>query len=1227
MRDAREALGARRADLVQLWHRSQGVKDSLRLLDTIDHLKGVPDRLESLMAEKQFLEAVTLLTRALKVCAKPEVLEIGAAADLRGYLRGQEQAMFDILIEELHNHLYLKSFFCDARWKSYTPGQTTIPDVDFGQDYDELLSQQRQQQAQHDPENGSEKRAHGNSTGRDSMEGREGIEAEGTQRRRSSNDQAHKLSKYLKSLGARPVPDQSAENLLDLAPDAVRSHHGEPSGLPLSSSSDSIAGAAAAAAAAAGNRSQHPQHNPETDSFLYIEMLLESLARLGKLKVTQEVVLQRLPTELHQLVEATIDEVDTRSEMTRRGSTAFVRPESLLLSNSSALARSFAESAQAGFRNSLANDAGMRMSMGTSGSWAPSGLMRVSALETSQVERDAETMRDLFWTLFSKLDAVLQGHRVVFEVMTRISNRASSAAYKAVKVGKPASLTEIWRPIQAEVRALLHEHLVDESETSSTRRNAVISVNEVLRQGSFQRDRSKALFRLMTDLGTRSGANLSRRDFAPLRRHEEALTTALRASVPGLIGAASETASGGGSSVSVFHQHSQQPKSKASAPSGMLGGGSDGFADAGGHKLLVKPDAFNISVLFQPALAFIERVKMLLPPEAAGRVAEGDDVALNGSGGASTGFSRFLDEFVRDVFLSQLEDKVQTLFATAAGGPDAFQEDAMFKARSTDKPIVRSVANILVLIDSLYAMLRTTPFHRESYSLLIIQTIVQYYQRCHDRYRDLTTQEVAPVPPRATTRPSVDTGAAAPQPSAISSTVLSAMWAQRPEISACLSEVIRDDITPERLAELQDLENALELKLTSTLRTSTPSSVFPPPPSAARGRNASVLTESVGTIALPDLTTSRKRLLALGNLHNSLLWLHDHIIRLKATTGDVSIASRAVARLSVNQERLAASGQTLSGEDGDDNDMDEGVLRLPLSASMATRFQTLPGTYQHLANMVLFTLRLEVRARVIRHLDLAINEGNYLVEDAVIEPDPHIVDLNSELASLDDIFSDTLRPQYHAFIFRGLASLMDVQLCRAIRKIRFINRNGLTKMIRNILALQQNLRNIVVVHEAMQSVDAAGDGAASQGSAAGKKTAARNSGYAEAGGNFERCRRLWELVGKDPEHLLNTIRTSGAQHSFDDYQSALNLMMGIDNGAGPASAATGPGSNANTGAQSDQGPQLPGANLRPGTSDQPRERSRQNINEYREWRSRGHGERSVVGLPSKAGHSADNLLP
>ena len=45
-------------------------------------------------------------------------------SDLRIYLSNQEHSLTDILIEELHNHLYLKSPYCEDRWKPYAHNQS-----------------------------------------------------------------------------------------------------------------------------------------------------------------------------------------------------------------------------------------------------------------------------------------------------------------------------------------------------------------------------------------------------------------------------------------------------------------------------------------------------------------------------------------------------------------------------------------------------------------------------------------------------------------------------------------------------------------------------------------------------------------------------------------------------------------------------------------------------------------------------------------------------------------------------------------------------------------------------------------------------------------------------------------------------------------------------------------------------------------------------------------------
>ena len=55
-----------------------------------DHLKSIPDALESLISEKKLLQASVVLLRGLKMIGKSDMQEVGALSDLRAYMTGQE---------------------------------------------------------------------------------------------------------------------------------------------------------------------------------------------------------------------------------------------------------------------------------------------------------------------------------------------------------------------------------------------------------------------------------------------------------------------------------------------------------------------------------------------------------------------------------------------------------------------------------------------------------------------------------------------------------------------------------------------------------------------------------------------------------------------------------------------------------------------------------------------------------------------------------------------------------------------------------------------------------------------------------------------------------------------------------------------------------------------------------------------------------------------------------
>lgn len=120
---AKSQLSTAKPELGEFAQASQNYDNMLQILDTIEKLQLVPEKLEARISEKRFLTAVDILQEALKMIRKSDIQSIGALSDLRTYLTNQEVSLTDILIEELHAHLYLKSPYCEDRWKEYARNQ------------------------------------------------------------------------------------------------------------------------------------------------------------------------------------------------------------------------------------------------------------------------------------------------------------------------------------------------------------------------------------------------------------------------------------------------------------------------------------------------------------------------------------------------------------------------------------------------------------------------------------------------------------------------------------------------------------------------------------------------------------------------------------------------------------------------------------------------------------------------------------------------------------------------------------------------------------------------------------------------------------------------------------------------------------------------------------------------------------------------------------------------
>ncbi|KAL1410158.1 exocyst subunit [Vanrija albida] len=663
LKDAQEGISNKgKAELASVRTRERMVREMLQILDHIDELKKVPEQLESLLRDKRFLQAALLLVRSIKLINHEDIRDIGAMSELRLFFNSQETSLTDVLVEELHNHIYLKTFNSETRWRSYVPGQTKLPVIDWGEDAP---------------------------IRRDAS---------------GSVETSSRFSSYISHLAVKPNHEPILNEI------AARSGRSA-SQLANTASITSLTSIGTTTDAVTG----------EVDSFAYMETLLEALAALGKLGTALDALVSRVPTEIHALIDATNDEVEERAEQ-RAEELSALRPQSLLLGEKQDLE-------------------GMPL--------FDNDTLRVSvSVDEGGPPKHAVILRDLFWTLYSKLSATMEAHRAVYEAARWIASRRDFRDTSKADLNLNVPVLEIWRPVQHEVRQLLQIYLKDDSAGSKSLANAIPSVNEVLRGGK-SRDRTRDLFRF-ADTDARAVNN-------EIKEVDEGLKQSLRASVPGLINLQS------GDNVNV------------------LSGGSasdDRVSAAGGYRTLTPANPFNVTILFQPTLAFINRATAIVPPGFE------DDMSR---------FGTVLEEFVVNVFLPQLDEKVTASFQQAVSGYDAFQLDR--RPSLGDKPPLKSSVRVMTLVQSLCSMLQQTPFHKESYSRLIVGVVVQYYQQCSTRFKELAT-----LPPsRNSSGPTL---------------ALPAVWAQREDVIAAMTLV--RGVAPEDRAEVENAEQrevALEMGL------------------------------------------------------------------------------------------------------------------------------------------------------------------------------------------------------------------------------------------------------------------------------------------------------------------------------------------------------------------------------------------------------------------------------
>lgn len=817
VRQLKDSLSQSKANLAttdpemkKLANASQHYDDLIHTVSEIEDLRLVPDQLEARISEKRFLTAVDILQTALRRIRAPALDEIGALSELKSYLANQETALTDILIEELHDHLYLKSPYCQERWQTIAKDQGAL-----------------------------------------------------------GADKGNKSNPI--------VPFFQVLESMDLT----------------------------------GPMIEDPSRNPESDTFYYIELLVESLNKLGQLESAVNTIKQRLPVELFGIVNETNSEVDQK------------HPSSL--------------------RGGLANSQGNH-SYGS----------RENSIK-------ADVIYDLLWTLYAKFEAIAEGHRVFHDVVKAIVRR-EGARNSSILLG---GFRELWNLYQNEIRSLLHNYVTTDAD--------VYQFNSSPKPGaSTQNSKREQLFQF-SDADAKS---------IQMTTEYQDLEGIIRAAVPGLMSGRKQGADGK-KLLNRMESTVDRNVSRRGLTSSIYDSKSAGV---GAHKSLVEPDVFNMSLLLPPTLGFLNRLKNIVPP---------------GSDLVQSTLTSFLDNFLVNVFLPQLEETLGKRSDGLFEQSDSFQQDSQW-TKVARRPVFKGTSAFFDLITMFCRMLDTIP-PDQALSQLIITQMVNYYNRCCDWFKSLVSR----------VGESEDT-----------TLKLSASLASGPG-------EIHD--TMEKLWTSEAQDRALLEKETYLL----------------------ILQTNETPLKMDDVIIDRDTISSLCVLYTSMKWLSLKIGQLRHITRNDADSSRTTMQKPVHR-RWTLLNEAVIAQD------DQAPVYLPMTQESVVGFDSIVSSYQELAGTVLLTLHMEARCQIVHALSLALSPDSapYLLEQVVNDPDPRILSLNADLVSYDETIVRFLREKEISFIRTGLGLLIDSFLVTNAGMVKAMNAHGVGRMQLNILVLQQNLKNI-----------------------------------------------------------------------------------------------------------------------------------------------------------------------
>lgn len=351
-----------------------------------------------------------------------------------------------------------------------------------------------------------------------------------------------------------------------------------------------------------------------------------------------DIIIQRLPMEIYQLIDKTINEVEQRN------------------------------------LNLLQNIFPKQKSL------------NIIDTDFSEDVMKYEILKDFFWTLYSKLVAVLNGYNIMYIYISDLSS-SQSEENEGITAGLASfNFLKIWKPIKSEIETLLSNYVVDGSCQIISTSSNFISFNDMF-------DEKKDIKK--TKMFSIHNINENFKDFNDAL---DDLKNILNSSVVYLM------------------LREKNVKDKMNPIPYDLKETS--FT---AHRMLIKSSVFNIEALFKPTWTFLKKCEdtMFLKLRSPNSI-----------------IMPFLDEFLSNTFFPQLKDIIQEISNQSILDFNVFQIYENWSVYSTH-PVLKSAVSLLALIANLSKILNSIVYNNEDYSYILLDILIKYFNKCSLKYKEL----------------------------------------------------------------------------------------------------------------------------------------------------------------------------------------------------------------------------------------------------------------------------------------------------------------------------------------------------------------------------------------------------------------------------------------------------------------------------------------------------------